>query len=566
MGFGDNSAPPSRAFCMPSLLLFKTQRSPLQLAWLTALWLGTLCNWPLWKALLALPETGSPRGLLFMLAFAGIVTGVLAALLSLAAWRHTIKPVATLLLVSAAAGAHFMGTYGVVIDDTMIVNVLQTDARETRDLLSLRMLVTLLLLAGLPAIYLWRTRLTSPGFLRQLLRNLGGVLLGLVLAVVLLLACFADMASTMRNHKSLRYLINPLNSYYALGQVAFKKGSKPRGPPQVMAADAVLAARPDGRKPPLLLLVVGETARAMNFSLNGYARATNPELAKLDVLSFRSVSSCGTSTAASLPCMFSHLGREQYGNTKDLHQENLLDALQRAGLAVLWLDNQSGCKGICERVPNAMAHIAASGAPALPEALCNGPECLDGALLHGLDQRLEALPAERRAKGVVLVLHQMGSHGPAYYKRSPADLKPFQPECKTNVLQKCEPQQLVNAYDNSIAYADHVLAQAIAWLQQKTSGFDPTLLYLSDHGESLGENNLYLHGMPYAFAPREQTHIPMVLWLPGTGSAIDGGCMRAKLDQPLSHDNLFHSVLGLLGVQAGIYKADRDFFAGCKQG
>jgi len=564
MGFGDNSAPPSRAFCMPSLLSPKTQRSPLLLAWLTALWLGTLCNWPLWKALLALPETGSPRGLLFVLAFAGIITGVLAALLSLAAWRLTIKPVAMLLLVSAAAGAHFMGTYGVVIDDTMIVNVLQTDARETRDLLSVRMFVTLVLLAGLPSVYLWRTRLVAMGFGRQLLRNLGGVLLGLVLAVVLLMACFADMASTMRNHKSLRYLINPLNSYYALGQVAFKKSSKPRGPPQVVAADAVLAARPDGRKPPLLLLVVGETARAMNFSLNGYARATNPELTKLDVLSFRDVSSCGTSTAASLPCMFSHLGREQYGNNKDQHQENLLDALQRAGLAVLWLDNQSGCKGICERVPNAMANVAASGAPALPEALCDGPECLDGALLHGLDQRLEALPAERRAKGVVLVLHQMGSHGPAYYKRSPAELKPFQPECKTNVLQKCDPQQLINAYDNSIAYADRVLAQSIAWLQQKTPSFDPTLLYLSDHGESLGENNLYLHGMPYAFAPREQTHIPMVLWLPEAGSAVAKSCMRGKLDRPLSHDYLFHSVLGLMGVQTRIYQGDRDFFASCK--
>nr|WP_316638647.1 phosphoethanolamine--lipid A transferase [uncultured Roseateles sp.] len=542
----------------------QTQTSPLFLAWLTALWLGTLCNWPLWKALLALPEINSLRGGLFLLAFAGMITGVLAAILSVAAWRRVIKPVAALLLISAAAGAHFMGTYGVVIDDTMIVNVLQTDARETRDLLSLRMLVSFVVLAGLPLLYLWRARVKSLGFGRQLLRNLGGVVLGLVLAVALALASFADLAATMRNHKSLRYLINPLNSYYALGMVAFKSSAKPKGPPQVVGADAKLVARPASAKPPLLLLVVGETARARNFSLNGYARPTNPELAKLDVLSFRDVTSCGTSTAASLPCMFSHLGREEYGKAKGLHQESLLDVLQRAGLAVLWLDNQSGCKGICERTPNAMASDPAPGAPALPAGLCDGEECLDGALLQGLDQRLAALPAERRAKGVVLVLHQMGSHGPAYYKRSPADRKPFQPECKTNVLQQCEPQQLINAYDNSIAYADHVLAQAIAWVKQRAPAYDAALWYMSDHGESLGENNLYLHGMPYAFAPREQTHIPMVLWLPEAGSAVAKSCMRGKLDQPLSHDNLFHSVLGLMGVQTSIYQRDRDFFASCK--
>lgn len=549
---------------MPSLLPSQPTKSPQLLAWLTALWLGTVCNWPLWKALLALPEIHSLRGLLFMLAFAGMITGVLAAILSLAAWRRLIKPVAALLLISAAAGAHFMGTYGVVIDDTMIVNVLQTDARETRDLLSLRMLATLLLLAGLPMALLWRTQVKALGFGRQLLRNLGGVLLGLVLAVALALASFADLAATMRNHKSLRYLINPLNSYYALGMVAFKTGAKPKGPPEVIGADAHLAQRPAGRKPPLLLLVVGETARAKNFSLNGYARPTNPELAQLDVLSFRDVSSCGTSTAASLPCMFSPLGREDYAKAKGLHQESLLDVLQRAGLAVLWLDNQSGCKGICERTPNAMASEPAPNAPALPAGLCDGEECLDGALLHGLDQRLAALPAERRAKGVVLVLHQMGSHGPAYYKRSPASAKPFQPECRTNVLQQCEPQQLLNAYDNSIAYTDQVLARSIAWLKLRARDYDTTLWYMSDHGESLGENNLYLHGMPYSFAPSEQTHIPMVLWLTEAGSAVTRSCMRAKLDQPLSHDNLFHSVLGLMGVQTSIYLRDRDFFSSCK--
>jgi lipid A ethanolaminephosphotransferase len=456
-----------------------------------------------------------------------------------------------------------MGTYGVVIDNTMITNVLQTDVREAKDLLSLQMLATLSLLAGLPLLWLWHTPVKPLPVRHQLLASLLGVAGGLVLAAALIFASFADLAATMRNHKSLRYLINPLNSYYALGVVAFQANAKPAGPPEAIGLDAKLVDRPGRTKPPLLLLVVGETARAMNFSLNGYARNTNPELSKLDVLSFRNVSSCGTSTAASLPCMFSQFGREKFGQSGNSNQENLLDVLQRAGLAVLWLDNQSGCKGLCDRVPNAMTSTPASGASPMPAGICDDGECLDEALLHGLEQRLAALSAERRAKGVVLVLHQMGSHGPAYFKRSPSHLKPFQPECTTNVLQQCDPQQLRNVYDNSIVYTDHVLARSIAWLKQQSTAYDPTLLYVSDHGESLGEGNLYLHGMPYAFAPREQTHVPMVLWTPEQPGLLSKSCMSRQLDRPLSHDLLFHSVLGLMGVQTQLYRRDEDLFSAC---
>jgi lipid A ethanolaminephosphotransferase len=222
---------------------------------------------------------------------------------------------------------------------------------------------------------------------------------------------------------------------------------------------------------------------------------------------------------------------------------------------VLWLDNQSGCKGLCERVPNAMA---SEGAPA---TLCSDGECLDEALLHGLDARLAALDPQRRARGVLLVLHQMGSHGPAYWRRAPADRKPFQPECLTNVLQQCERQALINAYDNSIAYTDRVLAGAIGWLQQQRATFEPLMLYVSDHGESLGENGLYLHGLPYAVAPREQTHVAMVAWTPSTEQRQ---CLAAQRDAPLSHDHMFHTVAGTLGIRASEYRAALDLFAACR--
>ena len=541
---------------MSSKLFGRSSRewNPLTLALLTALWIATAANWPLWRALFALPENASGRGALFVLGFAGLIAALTLLLLALAAWRRTIKPVAALLLVPAAAGAHFMGTYGVVIDPTMMTNVLQTNPTETRDLLSLRLLASLLVLAALPIAWMWRLRLRRLGPLAQGGRNLAAMIGALALGAALLFAIFADLSATMRNHKSLRYLINPHNSFYALGVLAHQANAKPAGPPLPIGQDATLAARPAGAKPPLVLLVIGETARADHFSLNGYERATNPQLAKLDVVSFRDVSSCGTNTAASVPCMVSHLGREAYV-ARERDQENLLDLAWRAGLAVLWLDNQAGCKGVCARVPNAMA---TEGAPA---ALCSDGECLDEALLHGLDARIAALPAERRARGVLLVMHQMGSHGPAYWRRSPPDGKPFQPECETNVLQQCERQALVNAYDNSIAYTDRVLAGAIGWLQQQRTAFEPLMLYVSDHGESLGENGLYLHGLPYAVAPREQTHVPMVVWTP---SAERRQCLAAQRDAPLSHDNLFHTVAGALGIRASEYRAALDLFAACR--
>ena len=539
--------------------------NPLMLAALASLWTATVCNWPLWQAMAKLPEMQSARGVLFITAFCLAVALLMLACLALIAFRRSIKPAIAVVWVSAALGAHFMGTYGVVIDTDMITNVLQSNVREARDLMSLRLLGSVLVLAALPMAvlcYLPVKRLSWPS---QVWRNLvAAFLCGLAVSAIVL-ASFADLSATMRNHKSLRYLINPLNSFYALGWLGLQANARPEGPPTPVGLDVHSAVRGASARPALFVLVVGETARADHFALNGYARATNPALSREDVLSFQNVSSCGTSTAASLPCMFSHLGRKGF-EARARDSENLLDLAQRAGLAVLWVDNQAGCKGVCDRVPSAAAIDAPSGASAMPAGLCSDGECFDEALLHGLDQRLMALPAERRTRGVLLVLHQMGSHGPAYYKRSPPNHKPFQPECATNVLQQCERQTLINAYDNSIAYTDQVLAGLIAWLKSKSNAFETGMLYVSDHGESLGENNLYLHGLPYALAPREQTHVPMIIWLAPQTQATLGlnmECLRGRLGEPLSHDHLFHSVLGALQLQAAEYQRAFDLFEPC---
>jgi lipid A ethanolaminephosphotransferase len=257
--------------------------------------------------------------------------------------------------------------------------------------------------------------------------------------------------------------------------------------------------------------------------------------------------------------MFSPWGKEKF-EERSGPTENLLDVLQRAGLAVLWLDNQSGCKGVCDRIPN--EETTRSKDP----QLCTQDECLDEIMLKGLDGKIAALGRERWSKGVVIVMHQMGSHGPAYYKRSPAFAKKFQPECTTNILQDCDRQQVVNAYDNSIVYTDHLLAQVIEWQKMRQNDMAMAMIYMSDHGESLGERNLYLHGLPYAIAPDVQKRVPWVTWLSPQiqqQRGIGQTCLNQLPDRSLSHDNLFHSVLGLLNVQTQLYRPGLDAYSRC---
>jgi lipid A ethanolaminephosphotransferase len=308
--------------------------------------------------------------------------------------------------------------------------------------------------------------------------------------------------------------------------------------------------------------VLGETARSANFGVNGYARATTPGLARENIASYRKAWSCGTSTAASVPCMFSPLGREAY-EKRTVNQENLMDALQQAGLAVLWIDNQSGCKGACDRIPSVVTssqHVS---------GLCEGGECFDEIMLQDLDKRIDALSAERRARGVVVVMHQMGSHGPAYAKRSPARFKRFLPECTDKALQQCSQQQIINAYDNSIAYTDFFLTSVIGWLKERGKSHATAMMYVSDHGESLGENNLYLHGMPFAIAPDVQKQVPWISWLSPemqTRQALTTECLKGRADEAISHDHYFHSVLGLLDVRTAIYRSELDIFGPCRRG
>jgi lipid A ethanolaminephosphotransferase len=546
-------------------LFHKQPWHPTTLLMVLAVWLTTAGNLPMWFTVWQLPETHGFKAVTTLGSLILILLSMISWLLLFVVWPKWLKPAGIVFMAVVTSSSYFMLTYNVVIDPSMIANVVHTDAREVRDLLSWRMLGALLLGVVLPGIWWWRQPVKTVNFKPLALRQLGLFVLAWVMMFVFVWLSFQDLASLMRNHTTLRYMANPFNSVYAVVRLSVGQASQAAKPLLPIGEDAKLLAVPASEKEaPLIVLVVGETVRAANFGLSGYARQTTPELNQLkaqgDLVYFSDVSSCGTSTQTSLPCMFSHLGKTAYENSAQPY-EGLLDVLQRAGLAVLWIDNQSGCKGVCDRVSKWQTQ-----ALKVPE-LCQDGECFDEIMLQELPKQLALLDPAKRAKGTVVVMHQMGSHGPAYYKRSPQAIKQFKPECQSSALQNCPVEQIVNGYDNSVLYADHFVSQTVKWLQAQAR---PTaLMYVSDHGESLGEKGLYLHGMPYRMAPREQTHVPMLAWLSKPMQAQRGwrmACLQGQADKPWSHDNLFHSMLGLSQVATGLAKPQLDIFAACAPG
>lgn len=484
-----------------------------------------------------------------------IITAVHALLLGLLIHRRYARPVLAALILVTAIATYYMGSYGVYLDSDMLRNILHTDRKESSELLGWRLLVPILF-AGLPIALLWRVQLRERPW-RRALAVRAGFLAILVLAFAgAAMLSFQDLSSLIRNRREVRYLVTPANYLVSLARVvtASPPGSRPAKTP--IGQDARQLPQATGRRPRLLVLVVGETARAQNWGLDGYARQTTPELSRMEVINFPAVTACGSSTEVSLPCMFSPYGRHDYDQKKIRDHQSLLHVLEHAGVRTLWRDNQSGCKGVCEGL--AMQQLDDAKDP----ELCNGQRCLDEILLRGLEAAIPSGPGDR-----VVVLHQLGNHGPNYFERYPASFRRYTPVCESGDLGSCDRQAIVNAYDNALGYTDHVLARLIGQLGRNPD-YDTAMIYLSDHGESLGEKGLYLHGVPYAIAPEEQTRVPMVMWLsPGfaASTSLDTACLRREAAEPASQDNLFPSVLGLLDVRTGLYDRDRDLFARCRR-
>jgi lipid A ethanolaminephosphotransferase len=484
----------------------------------------------------------------FIVSLFCFITSLFVLILSAVCHRAFVKPMLVIFLMLSSVIAYFTNTYGTIFDYRMIANILETNSAEAGDLFSMSLLLYVLLLGVLPSAVVYAVPLRHLSLKSETVSRLK-----LVGGVAATLACIwivfgGHYAALVREHSDVLARVNPSYALFSAAKLAVRSARVTTNHPHVVVG-------PDAKIPPtdrdreLVIMVVGETARADHWSLNGYSRMTNPMLAQQDVINFPNFWACGTSTSISVPCMFSRLGRAGVESGKAKFEDNALDILSRAGVSILWRDNNSDSKGVALRVAYENFKTPQMN-PVCDE------ECRDEGMLHGLEKYIDAQKGD-----ILIVLHQMGNHGPAYYKRYPKAFERFTPVCKTNDLGSCTSEEINNAYDNVILYTDHFLAKVIELLKKYDDRFETAMLYVSDHGESLGEYGIYLHGMPYAIAPVAQKHVPAVVWL--------GQHMKPdlKLDdigerrlRRWSHDNIFSTLLGLFEIETEAYDPSKDLF------
>lgn len=525
---------------------------------LLAIWLGVFLNIAFFEKIRMLTPYNGVKAGLFVVASIIIVVAAYNFIFQLFNWKWTAKPLAIALVFIGGFSAYAVNTLGVLITSDQIQNLMQTDIAEARDTWSWHLLTWTLGMIVLPIIVILMMKIKPEPIIRQLLHKVIASVVSLAMVLGLLFVFYVDFAAIFRENRDLKGMISPQNMIASFASYYKKKAPKENLPLVVYGEDAVMQKAQATSLPKLMVLVVGETARAENFSLNGYGKNTNPKLAQQDILNFSRVSSCGTATAVSVPCMFSGMPRKEYEERLASHREGLLDIAQRAGYQVTWIDNNSGCKGTCDRVNQFK----------IPEPLqqkwCKDKECFDDILIDSFKAYLATIPQDDNRPRLI-VLHQMGSHGPAYYKRIPAQFKVFKPTCDTNAIQGCSREALLNSYDNTLLYTDYVLDTLIETLKNTTK-YQTALWYLSDHGESTGESGMYLHGAPYAIAPTQQTHIPMLMWFSTAWqhqAKQQVKCLAQQGRQELSQDNLFPTMLSLLDVKSKVIDPNNDMLAAC---
>jgi len=491
-----------------------------------------------------------------IITFGAAIWALTFLILSLVTLRGLHRPAVALIVITAAVADYYQSRFGILIDREMIQNAMLTTVTESKHLITGDFLLHIGLFGLLPAALAFWPRLRRPALLRGLWQWPLTIALTTTLVAGLLMTDFKTFSAAVREHRDMLGAYQPGATLGALSRYAkmqFRSANQTVAP---LGRDArpgpLLAAAP---KPVLTVIFVGETARAQNFGLDGYARDTTPELRGHDLVNFPDVTSCGTSTAVSLPCMFSPFATDDYSQTKFLGRENLLDVLAHAGLDARWVDNNTGDQRIALRTG------ATRIDKTMDPAACAMGECTDAALLPILARTMADMTGD-----TVLVLHMIGSHGPAYHLRYPPEFERFTPACTTADFARCTTDEIVNAYDNSILFTDHVLSQAIALMTAQDQVI-PAMIYMSDHGESLGEGGLYLHAAPMFMAPDTQRKVPFLMWFSEpfkTALKLDQGCIARRAATPVSHDNLFHTVLGLMDITTTARDPALDLTSGCR--
>jgi len=437
--------------------------------------------------------------------------------------------------------------FSVIMNPDMVENILATDRREAFEFINWRF-VALAGLTFLPALFLTVLWKHAP------MRRCVGLCVAqslfcfalTTLALGGLFAVSGQFMPLMRQYRQARYLAIPAASIYSFVYTLVR--DRTPEPTSRLVIDPAPKIEAAGKRPLFVLMVIGETARKQNWGLSGYKRQTTPELTKRSVVNFTDVTACATSTSVSLPCMFSRIGRDNYDRRRIEAEESILWVIERAGVKLRWLENQGGAKDSCppQRVETPKAN----------KIYCDSEDCQDMVLMRTVQ---EAIANPKKASHELMVLHTMGSHGPAYWRRTPADFRPFGQGCVNDDMTACTKEEVRDSYDNSIAYTDMFLASLIDALNVK--GVDTVLFYVSDHGESLGERGMWLHGAPMWMAPSEQTRVPMVLWMNAGAKErfeVDPERVEKASHTVLSHDNIASTLLGLTEVKSKVWEAKKD--------
>ena len=536
---------------MPRLTL-----SSIKLILLVSLFITTAYNQVLFTKLTERLDLFTLQGGGYALTLFSIIFLILVLIQLVFGLRFLLKPVIIFLLLSSATLSYFSQQLGVIFDVDMMRNVVETikdnNQQEATELISPPLIKHILLYGVLPSIFILLINVSFKPFFKESFRRVATFLGITAVVVALIMMNFKYTTYFSRENRDLRVYITPLYAIDSIKGYIRSEREKNKVPLTVIGQDAIQNKINQQRT--IGIMVVGETARGDHFSLNGYPRETNPKLKKEAIINYQKVSSCGTSTAFSVPCMFSLLNRDDYSPSKAALQSNSLDILVKAGVKVIWLDNNSSCKGVCDRI----GEVNLRRNPDQQSPYYSNGEVFDEALITKMD---ESLKENNDDKDILFVLHTLGSHGPKYYKRYPNKFSQFEPACKQATPQECTDAENINAYDNTILYTDHVLSQVIGFLKAQNQA-QTFMIYASDHGESLGENGVYLHGLPYFLAPSAQTHVPMLMWLSEsylTNQALDTNQLkRQQTSTEISHDNLSHSLLGAFNVRSDVYKQDYD--------
>ncbi len=538
------------------ILLFRLKISSGQFILLVSVFITLLNNQVFFSRLSERLDLTTFQGGGYALTIYVVIMMVIALLLFVVGQKFLLKSLVIILLLFSATLSYFTQEIGVIFDIDMVRNTVETikdnNQQEATELLSYPLIKHIFFYGVLPSLFVLWVNISYKKIFKELLTRVMYILGLGAIVVALIMMNFKYTTYFSRENRDLRVYLTPLYAFDSIKGYVKSEQRKHKAPLKIIGKDAKQNKRSAQRS--IGIMVVGETSRAENYSLNGYGRETNPKLKKESIIYYKNTSSCGTSTAYSVPCMFSLLDRGDYSPVKASLQSNSLDILEKAGVEVIWIDNNSSCKGVCERTGE--INIRKNPDPKSP-FYSNGEE-FDEVLVGKMDDVLSSMNGQQ---DVLVVLHVLGSHGPKYYKRYPDEFSVFEPACKKSSPQECTDQEIVNTYDNTILYTDHVISQFIKYLKEKQDEHDTFLIYASDHGESLGENGVYLHGLSYFLAPKAQTHVPMLSWFSEQyiqNQKIDLPAMRNKQDDKLSHDNLSHSLLSAFSVETKVYKSGHD--------